>query len=114
MDAFLNKAKNIHTIEDATALLWENLPSASPLTIKALSFSLKSHEGQKRKSGEPYIVHPILVASITAKISNDELMVQSALLHDVVEDTPCTIEELSDTFGEDVAHMVEGLTKIVE
>ncbi len=82
--------------------------------LKALELSLEAHKGQTRKSGEPYIVHPILVAAITAKISNDEMMVQAALLHDVVEDTHATIEDLEREFGYDVAHMVEGLTKIVE
>ena len=114
MDAFLDKAKNIHTIEEASALLWEELPSPLPETTKALELSLEAHKGQTRKSGEPYIVHPILVAAITAKISNDEMMVQAALLHDVVEDTDATIEDLEREFGYDVAHMVEGLTKIVE
>ena len=114
MDALLDKAKDIHTIEEARALLWEELPSPLPSTIQALELSLKAHEGQVRKSGEPYIVHPILVAVITAKISNDETMVQAALLHDVVEDTAYTIEELEVQFGDDVAHLVEGLTKIVE
>ena len=114
MDAFFSKAKQIHTIEEAEALLWEQIPHPLPSTQTALTFALKAHEGQTRKSGEPYIVHPILVAAITAAFSSDETMVQAALLHDVVEDTPCTIEELRATFGEDVAHLVEGLTKIVE
>jgi RelA/SpoT family (p)ppGpp synthetase len=114
LDAFLDKAKNIHTIEEASALLWEELPSPLPETSKALELSFEAHKGQTRKSGEPYIVHPILVAAITAKISNDEMMVQAALLHDVVEDTDTTIEDLEREFGYDVAHMVEGLTKIVE
>ena len=114
MDAFLNKAKIIQTIEEASALLWEQIPSPLPATKQALETALKAHEGQQRKSGEPYIVHPILVAAITAKISNDEMMVQAALLHDVVEDTPYTIEDLEREFGYDVMHLVEGLTKIVE
>ena len=114
MDALLDKAKNIHTIEEAKALLWEQLPSPTSLSLKALDLALTAHDGQIRKSGEPYIVHPILVAAITAKISNDETMVQAALLHDVVEDTTFTIEDLEVAFGDDVAHMVEGLTKIVE
>ena len=114
MEAFLDKAKNIHTIEEAKALLWDEIPSPQPATLKALDLSLTAHDGQTRKSGEPYIVHPILVAAITAKVSNDETMVQAALLHDVVEDTTFTIEELEEIFGDDVAHMVEGLTKIVE
>ena len=114
MEAFLNKAKHIHTVEEAKALLWAEIPSPTPETLEALALSFDAHEGQIRKSGEPYIVHPILVAAITAKISNDETMVQAALLHDVVEDTTFTIEELEVLFGDDVAHMVEGLTKIVE
>jgi len=114
LEAFLNKAKHIQTVEEAKALLWNEIPSPAPETLEALALSLDAHEGQTRKSGEPYIVHPILVAAITAKISNDETMVQAALLHDVVEDTSFTIEELAVLFGDDVAHMVEGLTKIVE
>ena len=114
MDAFLDKAKKIHTIEEAKALLWEQVPSPLPATIKALELSLTAHDGQQRKSGEPYIVHPILVAAITAAFSNDETMVQAALLHDVVEDTHFDIEDLEREFGDDIAHMVEGLTKIVE
>ena len=114
MDAFLDKAKNIHTIEEAKALLYSVIPAPLPATDAALELSYKAHEGQTRKSGEPYVVHPILVAAITARISNDEMMVQAALLHDVVEDTHYSIEELIPLFGEDVAHMVEGLTKIIE
>lgn len=114
MDAFLDKAKKIHTIEEAKAFLWEQTPSPSPATIKALDLSSAAHDGQKRKSGEPYIVHPILVAAITAAFSNDETMVQAALLHDVVEDTHFSIEDLEREFGKDVSHLVEGLTKIVE
>ncbi len=114
MEIFLDKAKNVHTIEEAKVLLWAEIPTPLPETLKALELSLTAHDGQTRKSGEPYIVHPILVAAITAKISNDETMVQAALLHDVVEDTSFSIEELEALFGEDVAHMVEGLTKIVE
>jgi len=114
VEVFLDKAKNIHTIEEAKALLWEQLPSPTATSLKALDLALTAHDGQTRKSGEPYIIHPILVAAITAKISNDETMVHAALLHDVVEDTTFTIEDLEVAFGDDVAHMVEGLTKIVE
>ncbi|WP_309498990.1 RelA/SpoT family protein [Sulfurovum sp.] len=114
MDAFLDKAKEISTIEEAIAFLLTVVPAPLPATKTALELSLKAHEGQTRKSGEPYIVHPIVVAAITARISNDEMMVQAALLHDVVEDTSYSIEDLLDEFGDDVAHMVEGLTKIIE
>ena len=114
MNAFLAKAKEIHTIEEAKKLLWEQIPTPHPLTIKALELALTAHDGQKRKSGEPYIIHPILVAAITAAFSNDETMVQAALLHDVVEDTSFDLEDLTHDFGDDVTHLVEGLTKIVE
>ena len=114
MDAFLTKAKNIHTVEEAIALLWEKIPAPLPSTKKALTLAMTAHDGQKRKSGEPYIIHPILVAAITADFSNDETMVQAALLHDVIEDTSFTPEDLKSEFGDDVTHMVEGLTKIVE
>jgi len=114
LDAFLDKAKEISTIEEAIAFLLTVVPAPLPATKTALELSLKAHEGQTRKSGEPYIVHPIVVAAITARISNDEMMVQAALLHDVVEDTSYSIEDLLDEFGDDVAHMVEGLTKIIE
>ena len=114
MDAFLDRVKAIHTIEEATSLLWETLPEHSEKTTRALDLALTAHDGQFRKSGEPYIVHPILVAAITASISGDETMVQAALLHDVVEDTTFDLEDIREGFGDDVAHMVEGLTKIVE
>ena len=110
----LKKVKEIHTVEEAQALLWEELPEHSTATQKALDLALTAHDGQTRKSGEPYIIHPILVAAITASISNDETMVQAALLHDVVEDTSFDLEDLERDFGQDVTHMVEGLTKIVE
>ena len=110
----LKKVKEIHTVEDAQALLWEEVKSPKPATLKALDLALTAHDGQKRKSGEPYIIHPILVAAITAAFSDDETMVQAALLHDVVEDTSFDLEDLEREFGKDVTHMVEGLTKIVE
>jgi len=113
VEAFFDKAKHINTIEEAKVLLWSLLPKVEERTKEALALSIKAHEGQSRKSGEPYVVHPILVAAITANISNDQTMVQAALLHDVVEDTSYSIEDLSVCFGADVAHMVEGLTKII-
>ncbi len=112
MEALLNKARHINTIEEAQKLLFHYHPTQSLLFHKALSLAKEAHAHQKRKSGEPYIIHPILVATITALVSNDEAMIIAALLHDVVEDTDYVIEEIEEIFGEDVAHMVEGLTKI--
>jgi len=114
MESFLHKVKNTCTVEEAKKLLWEEISTPSNVTKKALEIAIDAHDGQMRKSGEPYIIHPILVAVITARFSNDETMVQAALLHDVIEDTSFTVKELNDIFGDDVSHLVEGLTKIVE
>jgi len=112
LEALLNKARNISTIEEAEELLSLYHPNPTTLFYTALNLAKVAHAPQIRKSGEPYIIHPILVSAITALVSNDESMVIAALLHDVVEDTDYVIEEIEDIFGEDVAHMVEGLTKI--
>jgi len=113
MDAFLDNLREIRTTQEATILLYDTLPNKSEPVEKALDLAMKAHEGQKRKSGEPYIVHPILVATITALISAEETMVVAALLHDVVEDTEYTLKDMRELFGSDVAHIVDGLTKIV-
>ena len=84
MDKILDSLKTINTIDGATKFLAKNF-SINENVKKALNFSIKSHESQFRKSGEPYVVHPILVSAITAHFSNDEHMVIAALLHDVVE-----------------------------
>jgi len=110
----IDRLKDVHTVDEATAILWEELPNPSADTRYALEFATEAHKTQFRKSGEPYIIHPILVAAITASISNDETMVQTALLHDVVEDTEYELEDILQRFGKDVAYLVEGLTKIVE
>ncbi len=114
MKDFLDKVKDITTIEEADNFLLSCLPSMSDATKKALELAKESHAGQTRASGLPYVIHPILAASITAHISSDEIMVQAALLHDVVEDTLCELKDIEETFGKDIARLVEGLTKIVE
>ncbi|MDR0746398.1 MAG: RelA/SpoT family protein [Helicobacteraceae bacterium] len=70
------------------------------------------HSGQNRKSGEPYIVHPLLVAAATAYFGGDESMAIAAVLHDAIEDTPCTLDEVREEFGDEPAKLVDGLTKI--
>ena len=70
-----------------------------------------AHDGQNRKSGEPYIFHPIAVARILAEIRLDSRSLMAAILHDVLEDTDITRDELANKFGEDVVNMVEGVTK---
>jgi GTP pyrophosphokinase len=103
--------RNIHDVDSATNYLFEQVEPSQTLT-KALSFSKESHKHQVRKSGEPYVVHPILVAAIVVSITSDESMAIAALLHDVVEDTDVSIDEIEERFGKDVAHLVAGLTKI--
>ncbi|MGX7058476.1 RelA/SpoT family protein [Vagococcus humatus] len=79
---------------------------------KAYEFAKTAHEGQTRKSGEPYIVHPIQVAGILASLHMDPFTVATGFLHDVVEDTPVTLEDLDKEFGPDVAMLVDGVTKL--
>ena len=79
---------------------------------KAYDFSLKHHEGQSRASGEPYLVHPLEVALVLAEMKMDPVAISAGLLHDSVEDTSVTIVDIRKEFGEQVAHIVEGVTKI--
>jgi GTP diphosphokinase / guanosine-3',5'-bis(diphosphate) 3'-diphosphatase len=79
---------------------------------KAIDFSITAHEGQKRKSGEPYVTHPLTVCEILADNKADIVTLISGLLHDVVEDTEITSQQISDNFGEPVAFIVAGLTKM--
>ena len=84
------------------------------LTIvkKAYDYSLIHHDGQTRASGEPYLVHPLEVALVLAEMKMDPVAVAAGLLHDSVEDTSVTIVDIRKEFGEQVAHIVEGVTKI--
>ena len=79
---------------------------------KAYDYSLKHHDGQTRASGEPYLVHPLEVALVLAEMKMDAVAVAAGLLHDSVEDTSVTIADIREEFGEQVAHIVEGVTKI--
>ena len=84
------------------------------LLQRAYVYSAKVHEGQERLSGEPYLVHPVEVAGILADMRLDPLTIAAGLLHDTVEDTLSTVEEIQRVFGDDVAFLVEGLTKIAK
>lgn len=82
------------------------------LVEKAYGYAVKKHEGQVRKSGEPYVTHPVNVAFILAELELDAMSVVAALLHDVVEDTDATEDDLIAEFGETVTMLVEGVTKL--
>ena len=84
----------------------------SKLILKAYQYALDHHGDQCRKSGEPYIIHPINVAYILAEIGLDDSTICAALLHDVVEDTEVTEENIKKEFGEEIADMVAGVTKL--
>lgn len=79
---------------------------------KAYEFARNAHEGQKRRSGEPFIIHPVAVAQILADMNMDAVSICAALLHDVVEDTPASSEDVRKLFGESVEIVVDGVTKI--
>src|SRR5260370_5514596 len=79
---------------------------------KAYVYSAKVHQGQLRNSGEPYLVHPLEVAGILAQLKLDEASVVTGLLHDTIEDTLATPEELSELFGPEIAQLVDGVTKL--
>lgn len=100
-------------IEDVIAKVEVNRPDPDvDLIRRAYLFSALHHRGQKRASGEPYLVHPLEVAGILADMRLDEVSVSTGLLHDVVEDTLVDLETIRSYFGDEIAHLVDGLTKI--
>ncbi|MFL6281764.1 MAG: RelA/SpoT family protein [Pyrinomonadaceae bacterium] len=102
-------------IEQILDKVGRNHPQADlDVLRRAYFFSARHHEGQKRASGEPYLVHPLEVANILADMKLDEVSVATGLLHDVVEDTLVELDVIRDSFGEEVAHLVDGLTKIAQ
>lgn len=103
------------SIEDIISLVKQKKRWAdTKLIIKAYNYAKEKHGTQCRKSGEPYIIHPVQVAYILADIGLDEATICAALLHDVVEDTEVTHEDLVRDFGEEIANMVAGVTKLGE
>jgi len=82
------------------------------LIRKAYDFSARAHEGQVRRSGEPYLQHPLAVAEVLATLKLDVPAIVAGLLHDTVEDTVCTQVQIEEVFGKDVARLVDGVTKI--
>ncbi|MCY7346439.1 MAG: bifunctional (p)ppGpp synthetase/guanosine-3',5'-bis(diphosphate) 3'-pyrophosphohydrolase [Pyrinomonadaceae bacterium] len=100
-------------IEDIIEKVEKNRPESDiDLIRRAYFFSALHHRGQKRASGEPYLVHPLEVAAILADMRLDETSVSTGLLHDVVEDTLVDLETIREYFGDEVTRLVDGLTKI--
>jgi guanosine-3',5'-bis(diphosphate) 3'-pyrophosphohydrolase len=109
------RAYNIHVIrfEDILEKVQAYNPgSDETLLRKAYVFSAKEHHGQTRRSGEPYLIHPLNVAGILADIRADDVSIVVGLLHDILEDTGVTKEDLARHFGAEVAELVDGVTKI--
>jgi guanosine-3',5'-bis(diphosphate) 3'-pyrophosphohydrolase len=99
--------------EDLIEKVRANNPDADvELLRRAYVFSAFEHKGQVRHSGEPYLVHPLEVADLLADMKLDVVAIAAGLLHDIVEDTETPIERISELFGSDVAHVVEGVTKL--
>src|SRR5450432_1275307 len=95
------------------ATIAKNRPSDDIGIIRsAWEFCVQHHSGQLRASGEPYVLHPLEVAQVLAEMKLDSTAIAAGLLHDAVEDTPVTTEDIAEQFGEQVAHIVEGVTKI--
>lgn len=90
----------------------ENLIKENELIKKAYAAAKSAHEGQKRKSGEPYFIHVLATAELVAEWGLDAVSVSSALLHDIVEDTDYSLEKIKKEFGDDVAFIVDGVTKL--
>ena len=96
------------------ALKESNRPYDFDMITQAYEYADKAHEGQMRQSGEPYITHPISVAHILVELGMDTETICAGLLHDVVEDTASTLDEIKKMFGADVALMVDGVTKLTK
>lgn len=96
------------------ALKESNRPYDFDMITQAYEYADKAHEGQMRQSGEPYITHPIAVARILVELGMDTETICAGLLHDVVEDTASTLDEIKKMFGSDVALMVDGVTKLTK
>ncbi len=103
----------VTSVHDLIAQVQRYNPGAQVDVIrKAYEFSARAHEGQVRRSGEPYLHHPLAVAGVLAALKLDVPAIVAGLLHDTVEDTVCTQGQIEEAFGKDVARLVDGVTKI--
>lgn len=104
---------SLEYFESLNKIIQNYLPADQIEKIKqAFVIARDGHEGQYRSSGEPYITHPVAVACIIAEMKLDHEAVMAAILHDVIEDTPYTEEQLKEAFGKSVAEIVEGVSKL--
>ncbi|NCD16255.1 MAG: bifunctional (p)ppGpp synthetase/guanosine-3',5'-bis(diphosphate) 3'-pyrophosphohydrolase, partial [Actinobacteria bacterium] len=100
-------------IEPLVAALWANHPKADiSVILKAYEIAEKAHSGQVRRSGDPYITHPVAVATILAELGMLPPTLAAALLHDTVEDTGYPLARIREEFGEEIANLVDGVTKL--
>src|SRR5688572_33385820 len=109
----LPSARRLPGLRDLINSIETYLPAEQVERVRsAAEFGASAHEGQKRLSGEPYIAHPLAAAQILADLHMDPDTIIAAILHDVIEDTPISKEELSEKFGVPVAEIVDGVTKL--
>ena len=116
-DASHPRLLDSHEIDERFEALLRQVQANRPtedvsLIRKAWDFCVQHHKGQMRASGEPYIIHPLEVAEVLAEMKMDATAIAAGLLHDAVEDTPATNSEIDAAFGDQVAHIVDGVTKI--
>jgi guanosine-3',5'-bis(diphosphate) 3'-pyrophosphohydrolase len=103
----------MHQLDQILSELAGYFPSADlPLVRRAYQFAAQAHDGQTRKSGDPYVTHPLAVAQIIAELKLDVASVCAGLLHDCVEDTSATVDQLGELFGKEIAFLVDGVTKL--
>ena len=100
-------------LEDLLNIIKKYNPAGdTEIVERAYNYAAQAHDGQKRVSGEDYIFHPLEVAKILAELNMDNITIAAGLLHDVIEDTKCTYEDCKNLFGEEIAMLVDGVTKL--
>ncbi|MCW2747115.1 MAG: pyrophosphokinae, partial [Nocardioidaceae bacterium] len=110
----MGKSSSANPVLDPLIRIYKNTHPKGDVALiqRAYDVAERMHDGQKRKSGDPYITHPLAVATILAELGMTAPTLCAALLHDTVEDTPYTLEQLRKDFGDEVLHLVDGVTKL--
>ena len=108
--------ENVYEEKDIKDVIQEikkhNNKADEKLIMHAYNFAVEHHNGQLRKSGEPYIIHPVQVAYIAATLGLDSNAIAASLMHDLVEDTDVTLDDIRTQFSDEIAEMVDGVTKL--